>query len=81
MKDLNEAATQATMFPHSFALWDNIKFVLTHPDYKIARMFLNTMFIFALKTLGTIITCSLAAYGFAFYKFWQKRYLLSYYRQ
>ena len=69
MKDLNEAATQATMFPHSFALWDNIKFVLTHPDYKIARMFLNTMFIFALKTLGTIITCSLAAYGFAFYKF------------
>ena len=39
MKDLNEAATQATMFPHSFALWDNIKFVLTHPDYKIARMF------------------------------------------
>ena len=69
MKDLNEAATQATMFPQSFALWENLKFVLTHPDYKIVRMFLNTMFIFVLKTLGTVITCSLAAYGFAFFKF------------
>ncbi|MGI6714142.1 MAG: carbohydrate ABC transporter permease [Bacilli bacterium] len=69
MKDLNEAATQATMFPHSFALGENLKFVLNHPDYKIGRMFCNTMIIFVLKTLGTIITCSLAAYGFTFFKF------------
>lgn len=69
MKDLNEAATQATMVPHSFALWENIKFVFSHPDYKVVRMFLNTMFIFALKTIGTVVTCSLAAYGFAFFKF------------
>ncbi|OQA78461.1 MAG: L-arabinose transport system permease protein AraQ [Tenericutes bacterium ADurb.Bin239] len=69
MKDLNEAATQATMVPHSFALWENIKFVFSHPDYKVVRMFLNTMFIFALKTIGTVVTCSLVAYGFAFFKF------------
>ncbi len=69
MKDLDEASTQATMFPHSFALFENIKFVITHPDYKIIRMFLNTMFIFAMKTLGTVLTCSMAAYAFSMYKF------------
>ncbi len=69
MKDLSEASTQATMFPQSFALFENIRFVITHPDYKVVRMFLNTMFIFLMKTTGTIITCSMAAYAFAMYKF------------
>ncbi|MDY0100403.1 MAG: carbohydrate ABC transporter permease [Bacilli bacterium] len=69
MKDLNEASTQATMFPKSFELVNNFKFVLNHPDYNFWRMFGNTMFIFVLKTTGTIITCSLAGYGFAMYKF------------
>jgi multiple sugar transport system permease protein len=69
MKDLDEASTQATMFPHSFALFENIKYVITHPDYKVIRMFLNTMFIFMMKTLGTVLTCSMAAYAFSMYKF------------
>jgi len=69
MKDLAEASTQATMFPHSFALFDNFRFVLSHPDYNIIRMFLNTMLIFVLKATGTILTCSLAGYGFAMFKF------------
>ena len=69
MKDLSEASTQATMFPHSFALFDNFRFVLTHPDYDVVRMFTNTMAVFALKTLGTTITCSLAGYAFAVYRF------------
>lgn len=69
MKDLTEASTQSTMFPHSFALFENIKFVLSHPDYNVIRMFLNTMFIFLMKTVGTVLTCSLAAYAFAMYKF------------
>lgn len=68
-KDLAEASTQATMWPESFTLWDNIKFVLSYPDYNVSRMFLNTMVVFALKTLGTALTCSLAGYGFAMYKF------------
>ncbi len=68
-KDLVEASTQATMFPKSFALFENIKFVIQHPDYNISRMFLNTMLVFALKTIGTCLTCSLAAYGFAMYDF------------
>jgi multiple sugar transport system permease protein len=69
MKDLNEASTMATMFPHSFALFDNIKFVLSYPDYNVLRMFANTMFITLMKTAGTLITCSMAAYAFAMYKF------------
>lgn len=69
MKDLAEASTQATMFPRSFALFDNFRFVLSHPDYNIIRMFLNTMLIFVLKATGTILTCSLAGYGFAMFKF------------
>jgi len=69
MKDLNEASTQATMFPHSFALFQNIHFVITYSDYNILRMFANTMFIFILKAAGTILTCSLAGYGFAMFKF------------
>lgn len=69
MKDLNEASTQATMFPKSFELGANISFVLSHPDYNFWRMFGNTMFIFLLKTVGTVLTCSLAGYAFAMYKF------------
>lgn len=69
MKDFNEASTQATMFPHSFALFENINFVISHRDYNILRMFGNTMFIFVLKASGTILTCSLAGYGFAMFKF------------
>jgi len=69
MKDLNEASNRATMFPQSFALFENIRFVLAHPDYNVVRMFLNTMFIFVMKTTGTVLTCSMAAYAFATFKF------------
>ncbi len=68
-KDLNEASQQATFWPRSFALFENIRFVFQHPDYRIGRMFMNTMFIFAMKTAGTVLTCSIAAYGFAMYEF------------
>jgi ABC-type glycerol-3-phosphate transport system permease component len=69
VKSLSEASTQATMWPESFEFFENVRFVLTHPDYNVARMFFNTMFVFALKAVGTALTCSLAAYGFAMYKF------------
>ena len=72
-KGLEEASTQATMWPKTFDLVNNIKFVLSYPTYNVGRMFLNTMFIFILKTFGTIITCSMAAYGFAMYKFPKKK--------
>jgi ABC-type glycerol-3-phosphate transport system permease component len=32
-------------------------------------MFIKTMFVFLLKTAGTLLTCSIVAYGFAMYKF------------
>jgi len=69
---MSEASTQATMWPNSFELFNNIKFVLTYSKYNVLRMFFNTMLIFVLKALGTVITCSMAAYGFAMYKFPKK---------
>ena len=68
-KSLEEASQMATMFPKSFELVENIKFVISHEDYNVVRMFLNTILVFVLKTLGTCLTCSLAAYGFAKFKF------------
>ena len=68
-KSEEEAAVSATFWPQTFAFIDNIKQVFSHPDYKVGQMFLNTMLVFVLKTTGTCITCSLAAYGFAMYKF------------
>lgn len=74
-KDLSEASTQATMWPHTFQLFTNIRFVISYPTYNVGRMFLNTMFIFVLKALGTTVTCSMAAYGFAMYKFPKKNWI------
>ena len=74
-KGLEEASTQATMWPKTFDLINNIKFVLSYPTYNVGRMFLNTMFIFVLKAVGTTITCSLAAWGFAAYKFPKKNWI------
>ena len=68
-KSEEEAAVSATFWPQTFAFFENVKEVFSHPDYKVVRMFLNTMLVFVLKTAGTCITCSLAAYGFAMYKF------------
>ena len=68
-KSLEEASLMATMFPQSFELIENVKFVITHEDYNVVRMFLNTVLVFALKTAGTCLTCSFAAYGFAKFKF------------
>ena len=68
-KSENEAELTTTLLPQSFELFENIKFVLTHKDYDVVRMFFNTMLVFVLKTAGTCITCSLAAYGFAMYRF------------
>ncbi len=71
-KSLVEASTKATMWPNSFELFKNITYVINHPDYNVLRMFLNTTFIFILKVTGTSITCALAGYGFAMYKFPKK---------
>lgn len=71
-KSLVEASTQSTMWPNSFALYENIKFVLHYADYNVIRMFFNTMFIFVLKVTGTSLTCALAGYGFARFKFPKK---------
>jgi ABC-type glycerol-3-phosphate transport system permease component len=68
-KELDEASTRATFFPQSFALFENIRFVLKYPDYQVGRFFMNTMIVFILKATGTAFTCSLAAYGFSRFRF------------
>jgi len=68
-KSLAEASTMATMWPQSNELLKNMKFVLSFRQYNVVKMFFNTMFIFLLKAIGTSFTCSIAAYGFAMYKF------------
>lgn len=68
-KSENEAELTTTLWPQTFELFENIKFVLNYEDYNVGRMFLNTMLVFVLKTAGTCVTCSLAAYGFAMYRF------------
>ena len=68
-KSLEEATTTATMIPHSFEFIDNIRFVFSHEDYNVVRMFFNTVLVFVLKAAGTCLTCSFAAYGFAKFRF------------
>lgn len=69
MKPLDEMATPTMqIFPKKFALIENIKVVFTTPNYHYLRAFLNTMFVFVMKTVGVIITCSISAYGFARFK-------------
>ena len=69
LKSLTEASTESTMWPRSFELFTNFKFVIAHPDYNVGRMFLNTMFVFIMKTVGTCLSCSIVAYAFTMYKF------------
>ncbi|MBQ9481361.1 MAG: carbohydrate ABC transporter permease, partial [Clostridia bacterium] len=69
MKPLEEIATPTMqILPKNFALIDNIKLVFTTKNYNYLRAFANTMFVFVMKTVGVILTCSVAAYGFARFK-------------
>ena len=64
-----EAELSTTLWPKTFELFENIKFVLNYEGYNVGQMFLNTMLVFVLKTAGTCVTCSIAAYGFAMFRF------------
>lgn len=47
----------------------NYIYVLNLEEFRIVRYFSNTMYIFILKTIGTLLTCSIAAYGFVRYNY------------
>lgn len=49
--------------------FNNYKEVLAMEEFKFFKFFFNTLYIFGMKTASTVITCSLAAYGFARFKF------------
>ncbi|MBP5308336.1 MAG: carbohydrate ABC transporter permease [Clostridia bacterium] len=69
MKPLEEIATPTMqIFPRKFAFIENVKVVFNTKNYNYLRAFGNTMFVFLMKTAGVIITCSVAAYGFARFK-------------
>ncbi len=65
-KDLNEVTgSTVTLFPQGNHFLENLSFVWNYEDYHFFRYFFNTMFIFVLKTVGILLTCSLAGYAFA----------------
>lgn len=68
-KGLEEASTRATLWPETWDFSKNIKFVLSYPEYRVGTFFFNTMVVFLLKTTGTVLTCSMAAYAFVRFRF------------
>lgn len=49
--------------------WENFRYVLTNPLVPFVRLFLNTLFITAVSTVGTVLSCAVTAYVFARLKF------------
>lgn len=67
-KSFQESIGQFKWLPAQFG-FANYSEVFKMEEVQIFRYFLNTMYIFVLKTIGTLFTCSIAAYGFARYNF------------
>lgn len=63
LEDVSGATSR--FFPSSNALIENIKFVMSYPKFHFFRAFGNTFFVFLMKTVGVLVTCSLAGYGFS----------------
>lgn len=57
-------ATEITWFPNPIR-WENVTALFTRPDFPFARQFGNSVFYAGLVTLGTVLSCSVAAYAFA----------------
>lgn len=67
-KTFQESIAEFKWFPGQINL-KNYRDVLGLEEFRIVRYFFNTMHIFVLKTIGTLLTCSIAAYGFVRYNF------------
>jgi multiple sugar transport system permease protein len=58
----------AQWFPHDWR-WENFTRALTDPDRPFLRYTVNTLVIVGLNIVGTLISCSMAAYAFARLRF------------
>jgi len=56
-------------FPSEYWEWENFIRVLTNPQRPFLRYMFNTMIIVTGNILGTVLSCSLVAYGFARLRF------------
>lgn len=73
-KTMSETLGAFEWFPKQLYL-DNFKDVMNMENFFYLRFFSNTILIFALKFLGTVVTCSLTAYGFVKFSFKYKALL------
>lgn len=65
-KTLEDVSSGTVSFwPSQNNLIENVKTVFSNEKFHVFRSFLNTMFIFVMKTVGCILTCSVAGYAFA----------------
>ena len=53
-----------TWFPNPIR-WENLTGLITRPDFPFMRQFWNSVFYAGMVTLGTLLSCSVAAYAFA----------------
>jgi ABC-type glycerol-3-phosphate transport system permease component len=63
------------MIPQNFALFDTIDSAVHRVP--VVRFYFNSAFVAALTTLGQILFCSLAGFGFAKYHFWGREALFT----
>jgi len=75
-KTFNEVIGPLTWLPEKFTL-NNFREVFAMDEFYIIQFFFNTMLIFVLKAVGTILSCSLAAYGFVKYRFKYKNLIFA----
>jgi len=64
-------------FPTKYWHWDNFPTALLSPIRPFLRYTLNTILVFAGNVIGTLFSCSLAAYGFARLRFRSKEALFT----
>lgn len=57
-------STTITWFPDPIR-WENVTALFTRPDFPFALQFWNSVFYAGLVTIGTVLSCSVAAYAFA----------------
>lgn len=65
-KTLEDVSSGTVSFwPSQNNLIENVKTVFSNEKFYVIRSFLNTMFIYVMKAVGCILTCSVAGYAFA----------------
>lgn len=57
-------ATEITWFPDPIR-WENLRGLFTRPDFPFLQQFWNSVFYAGSVTIGTVLSCSVAAYAFA----------------